>query len=47
METYLQKQLASDVMAEELISLANERGGEDNISVIILEHDSSAEAGDT
>ncbi|RYG73916.1 Stp1/IreP family PP2C-type Ser/Thr phosphatase [Lentibacillus lipolyticus] len=47
METYLQKDEALDAMANELVDLANDRGGEDNISLILLEHDSSAEAGDT
>ncbi|GAA0445588.1 Stp1/IreP family PP2C-type Ser/Thr phosphatase [Lentibacillus halophilus] len=43
--SYLQNDQSIDVTAEELINLANERGGEDNISLIIVQHDVSGKAG--
>lgn len=36
-----------EVIGEQLIELANERGGEDNISLIIIRHDFDAKEGDT
>ncbi|TRM12351.1 Stp1/IreP family PP2C-type Ser/Thr phosphatase [Lentibacillus cibarius] len=47
MEAFLQKDIELETIANELINLANERGGEDNISLIILQHDVCMEAGGT
>ncbi|WP_249869830.1 Stp1/IreP family PP2C-type Ser/Thr phosphatase [Oceanobacillus saliphilus] len=33
-------------IGQEMIDLANERGGEDNISLILIQHESSSEAGE-
>ncbi|WP_067730879.1 Stp1/IreP family PP2C-type Ser/Thr phosphatase [Oceanobacillus damuensis] len=43
---YVQKSVPMEEIGKEMIDLANERGGEDNISLILIQHDSSLEAGE-
>lgn len=43
---YLSKPDQGNKIGQELIDLANERGGEDNISLAIIHHDSTSEVGE-
>lgn len=46
-ETYLREVEALDEVVKEFIHLANERGGEDNITLAVIEKKSSDKVGDT
>ncbi|KGX93216.1 protein phosphatase [Pontibacillus halophilus JSM 076056 = DSM 19796] len=44
---FVQTPLSVEEAAERLVTIANERGGEDNISLVIVHYDESMEEGDT
>ncbi|MFD1360288.1 Stp1/IreP family PP2C-type Ser/Thr phosphatase [Lentibacillus salinarum] len=44
--TFMQKDQTLDTTSNEMIELANERGGEDNISLIIVSYDAARKEGD-
>ncbi|GGA84196.1 Stp1/IreP family PP2C-type Ser/Thr phosphatase [Ornithinibacillus halotolerans] len=46
LEEYLQSKNEIDKVGEKLVDLANERGGEDNVSLVILQHEATVEEGD-
>lgn len=45
MQRILETKLSIEEKAESLIRMANENGGEDNITLIILEHSAGLESG--
>lgn len=47
LETWMKKDEHFDTIGQQLIDLANERGGEDNISLIIVHHDANGKEGET
>lgn len=47
LSAFLQTQDQIDEIGKKMIQLANERGGDDNVSLVIVKHEFSAEAGDT
>lgn len=46
-EDILSKQAVLQEIGEEMIGLANERGGEDNISIALIHHEQAVRAGET
>src|SRR5699024_1635951 len=46
LKTWIEKDEHYDTIGQQLIDLANERGGEDNISLIIVKHESDGKEGD-
>src|SRR5699024_2111074 len=46
-EDILSKQGVLQEIGEEMIGLANERGGEDNISIALIHHEQAVRAGET
>lgn len=47
MAAYIQSDEIMDVVGQKMIQLANDRGGEDNISLVIVHHDLKDEEGET
>ncbi|MFC7745749.1 Stp1/IreP family PP2C-type Ser/Thr phosphatase [Lentibacillus kimchii] len=45
-ETFMQKEQEPDIIGNDMIKRANEQGGEDNISLLIIRHDDRVQAGD-
>ncbi|GGM21016.1 serine/threonine phosphatase stp [Paraliobacillus quinghaiensis] len=43
LEDFLEKDITLEEISQQLVDLANERGGEDNITVVLSEHDESVE----
>jgi len=43
LEVYLENNVTVEEIAQQLVALANERGGEDNITIVLSEHDESGE----
>ncbi|MCT2538016.1 Stp1/IreP family PP2C-type Ser/Thr phosphatase [Aquibacillus koreensis] len=46
LDTYIDESLNIEETAHKFIELANERGGEDNISIVLVEHNDSQEEGE-
>ncbi|QDP40132.1 Stp1/IreP family PP2C-type Ser/Thr phosphatase [Radiobacillus deserti] len=46
LQVFLEEEVSLQEMAEKLVNLANERGGEDNISLVLVAYDGTAEEGD-
>ncbi|UFU00982.1 Stp1/IreP family PP2C-type Ser/Thr phosphatase [Radiobacillus kanasensis] len=47
LQAYLEEEISLQEIAEKLVYIANERGGEDNISLVLVAYDGTAEEGDS